>query len=105
MNQLNKIIMTKKQIRILLACTLLMPVWLFTGFVLVIFPGCVTFFLAPFEAARLSLKLLFKDGLDQYDREEIKTGIKDCAVMMFCPIVGAYLMAYNFVKDGDLSLG
>lgn len=97
--------MTKKQIRILLACTLLMPVWLFTGFVLLIFPGCVTFFLAPFEALRLLFVLWFKDGLDQYDREEIKTEMKDCAVMMFCPIVGAYVMAWNFVKDGDLSLG
>lgn len=97
--------MTKKQTRLLLACTILLPVWTFTGFALLIFPGCVTFFLAPIEAVRLLFVLWLKDGIDENERKEIITEIKDCGVMMFCPIFGAYFMAYNFVKDGDLSLG
>lgn len=97
--------MAKKQIRLILACTIFMPLWLFMVFALLIFPCCITFFLAPLEAARLSLILLFKDNLDEYERDRIIEEIKDCLPMMFAPIVGAYFMAYNFVQDGDLSLG
>jgi hypothetical protein len=97
--------MSKKQIRLTLACTVMLPVWGLIAFALFIFPGCITFFLAPLEAVRLLFKLWLKDGIDQYEREEIITEIKDCAVMMFAPIAGAYIMAHNFVKDGDLSLG
>jgi hypothetical protein len=97
--------MTKKQIRLTLACTVFMPIWLFTAMAIFIFPGCITFFLAPFEAIRLMLKLWFRVNIDQYERQEIITEIKDCLPMMFAPLFGAYYMAYNFVKDGELSAG
>jgi hypothetical protein len=97
--------MTKKQIRIILACTVLLPVWALTAFAIFIFPGVITFFLAPIEAIRLLLKLWLKENIDYYEREEIIRDLKECPIMMFAPIFGAYFMAYNFVQEGELSMG
>lgn len=74
--------MSRKQIRIVLACTILLPVWIFELSGLLVFAGSLCFFMGFFVVVRKSIEYLATDDKGKC-REELKEGIW----MFFFPFI------------------
>jgi hypothetical protein len=90
--------MTKKQIRIILASTVFVPWWIFTGCAVCIFPIWI---MGLFAALGQTIELLVRD-MDESEKYWCKQEIKDSLIMGILPITIMVLSISNFVKTGRL---
>lgn len=89
--------MSKKQIRILLACTILFPVWLFELSGLLVFAGWLCFFMGFFVIVGKSIEYLATD-----DKGKCKEELKDGIWMFFFPFIAIYHEFSSYIKTGKI---
>lgn len=93
----------KKTIRIILASTLLVPVWIFIGGMIIIFPWPIFLMLCPFRIAGYALKLWVSE-LTNNQRKEYNEEIKECLYMMIAPLIASYYTAMKFIEKGEFEI-
>lgn len=91
--------MTKKQIRIVLACTILLPVWVSIGIVFAIFPGIIAFFMGIGVMLFNSILWIGAENREEC-WEKIKTGI----VMIFGIILIPVRIAWKYVEESKIEI-